>query len=135
MDGSHIPKTLDEWVERYRLAWEDRDGEAAAALFTSDASYRSNIFEDPHQGRDGVKAYWESVTSSQSDVRVLMGRPFGDGARAAVEFWTTMNVEGQPTTLAGCLLLDFDDAWLCRRLREYWHFSSERMKPPTGWGE
>ncbi|HSO49792.1 MAG TPA: nuclear transport factor 2 family protein [Acidimicrobiia bacterium] len=126
--------TLEEWIESYRRAWEERDAEAAAALFTPDATYRSNIFEDPHRGKEGVRAYWESVTSTQSDARVRMGRPFADGDRVALEFWTNMKVEGEDVTLPGCLLLDFDDDGQCRQLREYWHFEPGTVEPPTGWG-
>lgn len=129
-----MPGTLDEWIEGYRLAWENRDPLMAAGLFTVDSTYRSNIFEDAHQGREGVEAYWQSVTSSQDDVRVRMGNPFVDGFRVAVEFWTTMRVEGEETTLPGCLLLAFDNDWLCRDLREYWHFAPGREEPPVGWG-
>jgi uncharacterized protein (TIGR02246 family) len=126
---------LEEWIDGYRLAWEQRDPEAVAELFAEDATYRSNIFEAPHEGRAGVQAYWEDVTNSQSDVTVTMGRPFVDGPRVAVEFWTRMGVAGEETTLPGCLLLEFDERGLCRRLREYWHFAPGSMEPPAGWGE
>ena len=126
--------TLEEWIEGYRVAWENRDAEAAAALFSEDSTYRSNIFEDPHRGSEGVHAYWSGVTASQSEVRVKMGRPFVDGKRVAVEFWTNMKVDGEPYTLPGCLLLDFDDDGRCRRLREYWHFQSGDYDPPQEWG-
>ena len=135
IERSSLPGTLDAWVEGYRLAWENGDAEAAAALFTPDATYRSNIFEEAHRGRAGVEAYWESVTSSQGDVRVQMGRPFVDGSRVSVEFWTNMKVQDEEVTLPGCLLMDFDDNWLCRRLREYWHYAPGLMEPPVGWGE
>jgi SnoaL-like domain len=130
-----MPATVHEWVEAYRVAWESRDADAAASLFTAEATYRSNIFEEPHVGRNGVADYWRSVTESQSDVLVRMGRPFVDGSRVAVEFWTTMRVSGDEVTLPGCLLLDFDAEWNCRRLREYWHFVDGRIQPPSGWGE
>jgi hypothetical protein len=52
-----------------------------------------------------------------------------------VEFWTNMRVDGEPVTLPGCLLLDFDDMGLCRRLREYWHYMPGELDPPEGWGE
>jgi hypothetical protein len=134
-EGSHVAAEISEWVERYRVAWETRDPGAAAALFTSDATYQSDIFQEPHQGREGVRDYWQSVTSTQSEVQVQMGRPFVDGRRVAVEFWTKMKVDGQDVTLPGCLLLDFDDNWLCRRLREYWHFSpGHQVDPPDEWG-
>lgn len=129
-----MPTDVAQWVEAYRVAWETCDADAAASLFSSDATYRSNIFEEPHVGRDGVADYWRSVTDSQSDVRVRMGRPFVDGRRVAVEFWTTMRVAGDEVTLPGCLLLDFDDTWMCRRLREYWHFAEGHSDPPPEWG-
>lgn len=129
-----MPATLDEWVEAYRLAWESRDPDAAAQLFTPDATYRSNIYETAHEGREGVSDYWRSVTAAQSDVRVRMGRPFADGKRVAVEFWTAMDMSDDEATLAGCLLLDFDDDWLCRRLREYWNFTPGTHEPPRDWG-
>lgn len=127
--------TLAEWIEGYRVAWETRDPAAAAALFTADATYRDNIVEPANQGREGVHAYWESVTATQSDVRVRMGRPFVDGTRVTVEFWTNMAVDGEPATLPGCLLLDFDDEWMCRRLREYWHYLPGEYQPPQEWGQ
>ncbi len=127
--------TLPEWIESYRLAWENRDPDAAAALFTPEATYRDNIVEPAHQGQQGVREYWASVTASQSDVRVRMGRPFVDGLRVTVEFWTTMKVEGEPVTLPGCLLLDFTDEWRCWRLREYWHVVPGHHEPPAEWGQ
>jgi nuclear transport factor 2 (NTF2) superfamily protein len=130
-----MESTLDRWIDGYRLAWENRDPAAAAALFTPDATYRSNIFEEPHLGREGVHSYWEAVTASQSEVRVRMGRPFVDGSRVAVEFWTNMTVDGGEVTLPGCLLLDFDDTWTCTRLREYWFYEQGRSEPPHEWGE
>lgn len=124
-----------EWSEVYRVAWEERDSEAASSLFTDDASYRSNIYEEPNQGRVGVAQYWAGVTSVQSDIRVRMGTPFVDGERAVVEFWTKMRVEDNPVTLAGCLLLRFSDDGLCSDLREYWNFIDGTHQPPDGWGD
>lgn len=135
IDWSEMPASLEDWIEGYRLAWVTRDPEAVESLFTPDATYRDNIFTEPHQGREGVNSYWTAATEAQSDVRVLMGRPFADGKRVTVEFWTNMKIEGGDTTLAGCLLLDFDDDWLCRRLREYWSFESGSFDPPPEWGE
>lgn len=127
-------KTVKEWIEGYRVAWETRDAPAVGTLFAPDATYRSNIFEDAHQGRDGIESYWTDVTTVQSDVRVRMGDPFVDESRVTVEFWTNMKVDGDEVTLSGCLLLDFQDDWLCTALREYWHFQPGALSPPPGWG-
>jgi predicted SnoaL-like aldol condensation-catalyzing enzyme len=122
------------WVETYRQAWEESDAEKAASLFTDDATYRSNIFEEPNAGHEGVSAYWSRVTSTQTDIVVRMGRPIVDGNRVSVEFWTTMNNEGADVTLPGCLLLDFADDGRCRRLHEYYEFAPGRLDPPEEWG-
>ena len=123
------------WLEAYRVAWETADTDAAAALFTEDATYRSNIFEEPSTGHDGVRAYWSTVTETQSDVRVRIGRPFGEGERVAAEFWTNMRVAGEEVTLPGCLLLSFAPDGRCRALREYWHYQPGTFDPPSEWGE
>ncbi|HET9204282.1 MAG TPA: nuclear transport factor 2 family protein [Acidimicrobiia bacterium] len=122
------------WVETYRQAWEESDAAKAAGLFTEDATYRSNIFEEPHSGHEGIAAYWTSVTATQSDIEVRMGRPIVDGERVSVEFWTTMNNEGADVTLPGCLLLEFADDGRCRRLHEYYEFMAGRLEPPEEWG-
>ena len=126
---------IGSWLEAYRVAWERADADAVAALFDEDATYRSNIFEEPYVGREGVHAYWTEVTRTQEDVRVRIGRPFADGDRVAAEFWTTMRAEGDEVTLPGCLLLRFGAHGLCRSLREYWHYQPGTIQPPPGWGE
>lgn len=123
------------WLESYRVAWERKDADAAAALFSARSTYRANIFEEPFEGREGVATYWRDVTASQADVQVRIGEPLVDGDRVAAEFWTTMLVAGDEVTLPGCLLLRFDDDGLCAALREYWHFQPGRFEPPAGWGE
>jgi len=127
--------TVEEWAEAYRRAWEERDAEAAAALFTEDSEYRTQPFLEPHRGQDGVRAYWERVTATQADVSVRMGRPFADGERVTVEFWTTMVNDGAEITLAGSLLLRFAPDGRCERLREYWLVEPGRHPPHDGWGE
>jgi ketosteroid isomerase-like protein len=122
------------WIEGYRRAWENADTDLVLTLFTEDANYRSNPFEEPHIGHAGIRAYWDGVTSQQRDARVVMGRPFGDGDRVAVEWWTTMVSEGEEVSLPGCLLLRFAPDGRCSDLREYWNFAPGRREPFTGWG-
>jgi uncharacterized protein (TIGR02246 family) len=126
--------TVDEWVEAYRRAWEARDADAAAALFTEDSEYRTGPFYEPYSGQEGVRAYWTEVTATQADVSVRMGRPFVDGDRVIVEFWTEMTNDGADITLAGALLLRFAPDGRCVTLREYWALEPARHGPHTGWG-
>jgi nuclear transport factor 2 (NTF2) superfamily protein len=127
--------TIAEWLEGYRLAWETRDPDAAAALFTDDARYREEPYAEPFVGRAGVRDYWARVTATQEDVEFRSGTPLTVGDRAAVEWWVTLRNGGVEVTLAGEFWLAFDDAGLCRELREYWHVGDGRRTPPAGWGD
>lgn len=126
---------LAEWVERYGRAWETGDAELVLSLFTEDASYRSSPFREPFLGNDEIRAYWRRSTDSQRETRVQMGRPFVDGARVTVEWWTTMIDERGEVTLPGCLILRFEADGRCSDLREYWLLEQGRHEPFPGWGE
>jgi hypothetical protein len=126
---------LEKWAERYAYAWEAADDEAAGALFTDDATYRPNPFEEPYRGRDEIRRYWREVTAKQARVDVRIGWTVAHGARGVVEWWTEMDSEGTSVTLPGALLLDFDENGLCKALREYWNLEvGRRIHPPEGWG-
>jgi hypothetical protein len=74
------------------------------------------------------------VTGQQRDAKVTMGRPFVDGSRVAVEWWTTMVSEGEEVTLPGSLLLRLEPDGHCSDLREYWNFTLGRREPFEDWG-
>jgi len=126
--------THADWIETYGRAWEERDPEAAAALFTEDAVYRSAPLRPPTLGSDGVRDYWTQVTAGQSDVRIRFGTPISVRDKVAVEWWTTMRVEGTEVALAGCFVLRFAPDGRCEELREYWHAEEGHREPPDGWG-
>ena len=126
--------TYAEWLEDYGRAWEERDPEAAAALFTEDAVYRSSPLRPPSLGSDGVRDYWTQVTADQSGVRFRFGTPISAGNKMAVEWWTTMRVKGAEVTLPGCFYLRFAPDGRCEELREYWHYEEGYVEPPEGWG-
>jgi SnoaL-like domain len=125
---------LSEWIDGYARAWETADEDLIASLFTEDASYRSSPFRDPFRGHNEIRAYWRRGAGSQRETRVWMGRPFVDGQRVAVEWWTTMIDDGDEVTLPGCLLLHFESDGRCSDLREYWNVDSGRREPFQGWG-
>jgi len=129
--------SLQTWVEGYGRAWEEKDADGAAALFTEDCVYRDQPFGERHHGRDGVREYWTGVTSTQENARVRFGTAvIGEDRRhAAVEFWVTMRNFGSEVSLAGILFLRFDADGLCEELREAWHFTEGLHEPPAGWGE
>jgi len=124
----------DEWLERYRKAWIERDADLAGSLFTEDAIYREQPFQKPFVGRDAIRQYWHAVTRNQSAIELTYGAPVSAGHRVAVEWWANLLNDGKPITLAGEFLLTFDGGGQCRELREYWVLTEGRVPPPDGWG-
>lgn len=127
--------TPEQWIERYRRAWETADGDEVVDLFTPDASYRSSVFREPHVGSDAIRAYWQQAASMQRDVLVRMGQPVVTPERVVVEWWATMVDPGEgEITSPGCLLLRFAPDGRCQELWEYWQVELGRLDPPGGWG-
>jgi ketosteroid isomerase-like protein len=124
-----------DWLARYRRAWIDRDADAASRLFTEDAIYREQPFQEPFVGRAAIRDYWGRVTAAQTGVELRYGRAVADGNRVAVEWWANLQTTDGPITLAGEFLLLFTDTGECRELREYWVLTQSRVDPPAGWGE
>ncbi len=54
--------SLNRWLKKYKVAWESRDPEAAAALFTGNAEYYWTPFEEPKRGRSEIAKAWENAT-------------------------------------------------------------------------
>ncbi len=127
--------SIEQWVERYRRAWETADADEIVDLFTPDGSYRSSVFREPHVGHGAIRRYWNRAAGTQRDVRVVMGQPVITAERVAVEWWTTMtDPDDGEVTLPGCLLLRFGPDGRCLDLWEYWQVQPGRREPPPGWG-
>lgn len=124
---------VQRWVDEYRRAWEESDDQALATLFTDDARYTSLVFADAHIGHEGIGRYLESTNADRESLSIRLGRPIVGEDRAAVEFWATMVRAGEPITIAGCLVLEFEEG-LCRSAREYWNETSQALLPASSWG-
>jgi hypothetical protein len=131
--GALSASDVDAWLEKYRRAWEEADVDAAAALFTDDAVYRSSAFREPHEGTAAIRDYW-SRTADQLGTRVTIGSPIVEGCRVAVEFWATSTDDDGEGTLAGILFLRFGPDGRCEALREAWNTEDGITPPHDGWG-
>lgn len=114
---------FEGWLERYRQAWENRDPEAAAALFSPDAEYYETPFVAPARGREGVREYWANATRNQSDVCFSYETVCIIDDRGVARWWATFTrvPSGAKATLDGVFFLKFTSDGLCRELREWWH--------------
>jgi hypothetical protein len=114
---------LEAWLARYGQAWESRDAELAAALFSDEASYQETPYDAPMAGRGAIDDYWRRVTADQRDVG-FRARPIAVSGRTGIAEWgATFRTASTGATieLNGVFVLDFDAAGLCTSLREWWH--------------
>jgi nuclear transport factor 2 (NTF2) superfamily protein len=126
-DGKLTQAHLKSWLARYEKAWETRSADAAAKLFTSDASYRENPFEPAFQGRTAIHKYWADVTTDQRDVD-FTSAIVAVTARTGVAKWHAefkQASSGARVVLDGVFVLEFAADGLCRDLQEWWHLKTE----------
>jgi nuclear transport factor 2 (NTF2) superfamily protein len=122
--------TFAHWLDRYKTAWESRDPDAAADLFTTDGSYRETPFDAAMQGRAAIRAYWAAgPRDSQRDVAfayevwAVLG-----GGRVGVCRWRcsfTRIADGGRVELDGVFRCAFAtegrEAGRCQTFEEWWH--------------
>ena len=128
MRASDTPEGMNEtalraWLDSYKEAWEARDPEAAAALFSEDVEYYESPFGPPAKGRAGVRDYWANATRGQADVAFSYEVLAVSEARGMARWQATFTrlSSGASVHLDGVFLLEFNHEGLCRELREWWH--------------
>jgi ketosteroid isomerase-like protein len=112
-----------DWLDSYGAAWEGRDPEAAATLFTEDARYYWTPFDEPKRGKEGIAAAWREATSRQRNVRFSYDLLSVSGAAGVARWHATFERRSaaQSVELDGILLAEFADDARCRVFREWWH--------------
>ncbi len=125
-ESSLMMSDLSNWLEAYGEAWESRDADAAANIFSEDATYQVTPYEEPHVGQDGVRDYWAGVTESQRDVQFEHQAISVTGNTGIAHWSATFEVAPDGTTLEldGIFVLEFDEDGKCQRLREWWHLQT-----------
>jgi len=110
-----------EFLGKYKKAWETRDADLAASLFTRDARYKENPFGDPIIGREAIHDYWAEATGRQEDIHFKVTNYLHTGYVLIAE-WTCAyrdRSSGQHRELAGMFFADFYGNQV-RAFREYW---------------
>jgi ketosteroid isomerase-like protein len=109
------------FLAKFKKAWETRDADLAAGLFTRDAQYKQDPFSEAVVGREAIHDYWAGATGRQEDIHFTVGSVIQCGYMLAAE-WTCTYLDrssGEKKELAGMFLADFYGKQV-RRFREYW---------------
>ncbi|HSD23240.1 MAG TPA: nuclear transport factor 2 family protein [Solirubrobacterales bacterium] len=115
------PPVGDRWLAAYGRAWENRDREAAAELFSADALYAWGPFDELH-GRDAIRERWAEATAEQRDIRFRWEVLGSIGPTVVARWWCEFRVQGHDrhVSLDGIFLIELDARGLCTSFREWW---------------
>jgi len=111
------------WLDAYGQAWENRNPEAAAALYAEDGTYQVTPFLAPMRGRKAIFEYWSEVARTEENIRfgyeILVVNPELNIARWSASFVRVP--PGLQTKLDGIFLISLDKKGRCKSLQEWWH--------------
>jgi ketosteroid isomerase-like protein len=109
------------WLERFARAWEARDPELAAPLFTERALFRETPFDEPLVGVDEIRAHWSGLPPALSDIgftyEILAVTESGD-----IVHWRgsyTRADRDARVEVDGILSISLDGEGRCRDFREW----------------
>ena len=123
-------KTLKIWLDAYGRAWETRDPEAAADLFTEDASYQETPFTEPERGRRAIREYWLNATQDQDDIQFGYEILSVTDDRGIARWWVSFTVAAQTQIqLDGIFLVVMAEDNRCKEFREWWHQQAKSITP------
>ena len=64
---------VKHFLAKFKKAWETRDADLAAGLFTRDAQYKQDPFSEAIVGREAIHDYWAGATGRQDDIHFTVG--------------------------------------------------------------
>ena len=117
---------LTEWLDAYGTAWEERDAEAAASLFTEDAVYQWGPFGRKLRGRVMIREAWAEAVETQANVKFGYEVISATGRGGIARWWCNFDtLDKTKVQLEGIFRLAFDESGLCTSLEEWWNATEE----------
>ena len=115
--------SFKRWLDLYGRAWIDQDPNAAAALYTDDATYQVTPFSEPLRGRDAIYGYWGSVAKTEKEIQFNYEVLAVTAENGIARWWASFLIVplGLETRLDGIFVVSLDSDGRCLSLREWWH--------------
>ncbi|MGE5265430.1 MAG: nuclear transport factor 2 family protein [Acidobacteriota bacterium] len=110
-----------QWLDALASAWQNKDSDGMAALFTPDATEQVDPFQTPIHGRENLRKGFEWWMKDHRDVHIAFGKVDVIGQRFYAEVdarWTNTS-SGENFQERGLLVCDMQ-ADLVRAMREFW---------------
>ena len=114
---------LTEWLDAYGRAWEERDPDSAAELFSEDAVYQWGPFGQRLHGRPFIKAAWAEATETQQNVEFGYEVMSASARSGLVRWWSAYDQPDRElrVRIEGIFRLVFDEDGLCKSLEEWFN--------------
>jgi uncharacterized protein (TIGR02246 family) len=110
------PERLAAWIDGYLAAWNSNDPARIGALFTEDATYRTEPHADPWRGRDAVVRGWLEHKDQPGTTTFHWSLVATDGDLAVVQGETTY----PDRTFSNLWLIRLDGVGACTDFTEWW---------------
>ena len=109
-------RSVTKWLQDYVSAWKSYDPAAIAALFSEDALYRYNPYDEGVRGRDAIVANWLEYRDAPNTYTAEY-RPVAVDGNIAVANGRSLYYEADGVTLKrqfdNIFVLRFDDDGRC----------------------
>lgn len=119
IDRQHVQKWLDDYV----VAWKSYDPAAIGALFSEDAGYRYNPYDEPVRGRDAIVANWLEDRDAPNTYSAQY-QPVAVEGNTAVAQGRSLYFEADGKTVLrefdNIFVLGFDDEGRCEDFCEWY---------------
>jgi ketosteroid isomerase-like protein len=114
---------VQAWLDAYVAAWRSYDADAIGELFSADAVYRYEPYDEPKRGREAIVAEWLREPDAPGSWEAAYA-PFAVEGDRAVATGETRYTSGR--TFSNVYLLRFDADGRCAELAELY------MEHPAG---
>jgi ketosteroid isomerase-like protein len=115
--------TVTKWLQDYVAAWKSYDPAAIGALFSEDARYRYNPYDEPLRGREAIVASWLEGRDTPNTYDAEY-KPIAINGNTAVTQGRTLYYKPDGKTLDrqfdNIFVLEFDDAGRCTDFCEWY---------------
>lgn len=124
-----------ELIERFYTAFGRRDGEAMAACYAPDASFRDPVFGRLDAEQAG--AMWQMLTARASDLQVELAERDGDEAQGTAHWIAryTFTQTGRPVVNDVRATFRFQDGLILEHADKFnwWRWARQALGPPGLW--
>src|SRR5262245_18458225 len=107
---------VQKWLDNYVSAWKTYDKAAIEALFSEDAGYRYNPYDEPVRGREAIVTNWLKNRDEPNTYRAEY-QPLAINGNTAVTQGQSIHYKPDGTTILrkfdNIFVLKFDDEGRC----------------------